>query len=434
MDLFSSAAEERLRSEGPLAARLRPRSIDEVVGHSHLLGAGMPIRRLVEGDRLPSMILWGPPGTGKTSIALAIAGSSSCEFVQLSAVTAGVKDVRHVIDEARERLGARGRRTILFLDEIHRFTSTQQDALLPAVEEGIITLVGATTENPSFQVNAALLSRSAIFRLDPLEDAAIRSLVLRGAQVLEVPVDDDAIDEVIRLSGGDGRRALVLLETAAASSVGAAVTLQELQRASGSSSLRYGIDDHYDVVSAFIKSMRAGDPQATIAYLARMIASGEDPRFIARRMIIFASEDIGLAEPAALTAAVDAAQALDLVGLPEAQLNLAQAALHLALAPKSRSVAEAIWSARSDVERGLAVEVPPHLRGARYPGEHPRPLSEQSVPALGPNESRAMLGPELEGRIWYEPSNAGFEGEIQSRMKGSPPESGANRASEENRP
>lgn len=431
MDLFSSAAEDRLRTEGPLAARMRPRSIDDVVGHSHLLAAGMPIRRLVEGGRIPSMILWGPPGTGKTSIALAIAGTSSCEFVQLSAVTAGVKDVRHVIDEARERLGARGRRTILFLDEIHRFTSTQQDALLPAVEEGIITLVGATTENPSFQVNPALLSRSAVFRLDPLNDDAIRLLVLRGARTLQLDVQPDAIEEVIRRSAGDGRRALVLLETGAALSIGSAVTLEEIERASGSLSLRYGVDDHYDVISAFIKSMRAGDPQATIVYLARMIAAGEDPRFIARRMVVFASEDVGLAEPGALAAAVGAAQALDIVGLPEAQLNLAQAALHLALAPKSRSVAEAIWSARSDVERGLAVEVPPHLRGARYPGEN---VSGQSDSARGPIEPKPMLPPELQGRIWYVPSNAGFEGEIRSRMKGSAPEDGGSRAHEENRP
>ncbi len=420
MDMFSSAADEQLRARGPLAARLRPRSIDEVIGQSHLLGAGRPLRQLIEKDRLQSIVLWGPPGTGKTSIALAISGSTAASFEQLSAVTAGVKDVRDVIDRARERLGTHGQRTILFLDEIHRFTKAQQDALLPAVEDGSIILIGATTENPYFQVNAALLSRSVLFRLETLEKADITRLIERGSAVLAVDVAESAIEEIVRRSGGDGRQALLVLDIASALAQTTNVTVDDIDRACGSTALRYGVDDHYDVISAFIKSMRGSDPQATILYLARMIAAGEDPRFIARRMVIFASEDIGLADPEALRTAVAAEHALEIVGLPEAQLNLAQAALYLATSPKSNAVAQAIWSARADLEDGMVLEVPAHLRDGHYVGAQ---NLGHGVGYLNPHmvtisdSEQTYLPDSLRNRTWYVPTNAGFEQVIRSRME-----------------
>lgn len=420
MDLFASAAQDELRSRGPLAARLRPRGIDDIIGQEALLGPGRPLRRLVESDRLQSIILWGPPGTGKTSVALAVSSSTSSIFVQMSAVSAGVKEVREVIESAKFRLGSEGRRTILFLDEIHRFSKTQQDALLPAVEEGSIVLIGATTENPSFQVNAALLSRSVLFRLEPLSPANIETLIRRGCEVVQCSISDEARDEIVRLSGGDARRALGLLDLAAVLGDGGAVSIEDVERASGSVALRYGVDDHYDFVSAFIKSMRGGDPQATILYLARMLSSGEDPRFVARRMIIFASEDVGLADPTSLAAAVDAAQALEFVGMPEAQLNLAQAAIHLATAPKSNSVAQAIWSARRDIEGGIRIEIPPHLRDAHYHGAHAIGhgagyVNPHDRPDIAANQT--YLPENLIGSVWYEPTNAGSESAIRSRME-----------------
>ena len=367
-DLFSAAAEERLRQQAPLAARLRPRSLDEVVGQRHLVGEGRPLRRLVELDRLTSAILWGPPGTGKTTLALAVAATTRRAFEQLSAVTAGVKDVREVIERARQRLGEHGRGTILFLDEIHRFSKAQQDALLPAVEDGTLTLIGATTENPFFEVNAPLRSRSTLFRLEPLDRIDIESLVRRGLLAEGCSASEGAIALLCERAGGDGRQVLTALEVACALATSSEVGEEHVEAALGTSALRYGRDDHYDVVSAFIKSMRGSDPQATAYYLARMLEAGEDPRFIARRMIVFASEDVGLADPHALLAAVAAAHALEHVGLPEAQLNLAQAAIHLATAPKSNRVALAIWDARASVRAGAVGEVPPHLRDAHYHG------------------------------------------------------------------
>lgn len=429
MDLFSSAAKDELRSLGPLAARLRPRSIDDIIGQELLLGPDKPLRRLVESDRLQSIVLWGPPGTGKTSIALAISLTTSSAFEQLSAVSAGVKEVREIIEKARFRLGSEGQRTILFLDEIHRFSKSQQDALLPAVEDGSIILIGATTENPSFQINAALLSRSLLFRLEPLSVSAVETLIRRGCEVLNCRITDDALAEMVRHSRGDGRQALGLLDVASVLGEDSVITVEDVERAVGSSALRYGVDDHYDVVSAFIKSMRGSDPQASIVYLARMLSSGEDPRFITRRMIIFASEDIGLADPTALTAAVSAAQALEFVGLPEAQLNLAQATIHLATAPKSNSVAQAIWRARRDIESGLRLEVPEHLRDAHYPGAV---RVGHGVGYINPHtdpegsSNQAYLPPDLADSIWYVPSNAGFEGQIRSRMVGVDPSPGSN--------
>lgn len=367
-DLFDAAARERLTTTAPLAARLRPRSLDEVVGQTHLVGPGRPLRLLVERDRLTSVILWGPPGTGKTTLALAIAGSTRAAFEQLSAVTAGVKDVREVIAAARERLGQHGRRTIVFLDEIHRFSTSQQDALLPSVEDGTIVLIGATTENPFFEVNAPLRSRSTLFRLEPLGPADLVRLAERGLDAENRRADPEAIRALVERSGGDGRRLLTSLEVAIALAGEEPVDTEHVIAALGTSALRYGRDDHYDVISAFIKSVRGSDPDAAIHWLARMLESGEDARFIARRLVVLASEDIGLADPNALGVAVAAAGAVEHVGLPEAQLNLAQATIHLATAPKSNSVALAIGNARADVTAGRVAEVPAHLRDAHYQG------------------------------------------------------------------
>lgn len=411
-DLFSAAAEDRLREQAPLAARLRPRSIDDVVGQAHLVGPGRPLRRLVEADRLSSVIFWGPPGTGKTTLALAVAGSTRRTFVQLSAVTAGVRDVRETVDDARRRLGERGQGTILFLDEIHRFSKSQQDALLPAVEDGTLTLIGATTENPFFEINAPLRSRSTLFRLEPLNAAAVRTLIMRGLEALAQTAEDAAIDLLVERAGGDGRQVLTSLEVAGALAHPDRIGLDHAEQALGTSALRYGRDDHYDVVSAFIKSVRGSDPQAAIHYLARMLEAGEDPRFIARRLVILASEDIGMADHTSLLVAVAAAQAVEHVGLPEAQLNLAQAAIHLATAPKSNAAAVAIWSARDDVRSGGIGEVPAHLRDAHYrgaeslghgtgysyPHDDPRGWTEQNY-----------LPDALRGRVWYRPSVHGDE-------------------------
>ena len=418
-DLFSAAAEERLREQAPLAARLRPSSIDDVVGQEHLVGPGKPLRRLVEQDKLSSAIFWGPPGTGKTTLALAVAGSTRRHFSQLSAVTAGVKDVREVIDAARQRLGMHGQGTILFLDEIHRFSKAQQDALLPAVEDGTLTLIGATTENPFFEVNAPLRSRSTLFRLEPLSADAIVTLIRRGLQALGTTADDDAIDLLVDRAGGDGRQVLTSLEVAAALAHPGSVSLAHAEAALGTSALRYGRDDHYDVVSAFIKSMRGSDPQAAVYYLGRMLEAGDDARFIARRMIIFASEDVGLADPTALLIAVAAAQAVEHVGLPEAQLNLAQAAIHLATAPKSNRAATAIWTVRSDIRNGVVGEVPAHLRDGHYPGAA---SLGHGVGYLYPHDDprgwveQQYLPEGLSSRLWYEPSDHGRERDIAKRM------------------
>ncbi len=323
---------------------------------------------MVENDTLRSVILWGPPGTGKTTLAEVVARVSSRHFERVSAVTSGVKDLREVIEAARDRLGTQGQRTIVFVDEIHRFNKAQQDALLPSVEEGLITLIGATTENPFFEVNAPLRSRSTLFRLEPLARQDIETLVMRGVAAEGMDADPEASQLIAERCVGDGRQALTAVEVACALARPDCVQLQHAEAALSTSALRYGRDDHYDVVSAFIKSMRGSDPNAAVYWLARMIEAGEDPRFIARRMIIAASEDVGMADPSALTVAVAAAQALEVVGLPEAQLNLAQAAVHIARAPKNNAVAMAIWTAREDVRNGRVAEVPAHLRDSHYQG------------------------------------------------------------------
>ncbi len=423
-DLFSAAAADRLAQQAPLAARVRPRTIDDVVGQAHLLGPGRPLRRLVEQDRLSSVLLWGPPGTGKTTLALAMAGSTSRAFEQLSAVAAGVKDVRDVIERARQRLGERGQGTILFLDEIHRFNKAQQDALLPAVEDGTLVLIGATTENPFFEVNPPLRSRSTLFRLDPLGPDDQRVLIRRGLQASATTATDDAVDLLVERSGGDGRQVLTSLEVAAALAAPGPIELAHAEAALSTSAVRYGRDDHYDVVSAFIKSMRGSDPDAAVYWLARMLEAGEDPRFIARRIVIFASEDVGMADPQALVVATAAAHALELVGLPEAQLNLAQAVVHLATAPKSNTSASAIWAARSDVAAGALGEVPAHLRDAHYQGakvighgagyEYPHAHDHER---LGGWVAQQYLPDELVGRRWYRPGRHGYEQEVAERMR-----------------
>jgi putative ATPase len=419
-DLFGAAADTAKLTRAPLAARLRPRTIDDVVGQTHLVGPGKPLRHLVESDRLTSALLWGPPGTGKTTLALAVAGTTDRAFEQMSAVTAGVKDVRETIERARQRLGERGQGTILFLDEIHRFSKAQQDALLPAVEDGTLTLIGATTENPFFEVNAPLRSRSTLFRLEPLEPADIETLIRRGLQAEGAEAVDEAIMLLVERSGGDGRQVLTSLVVACALANYGKVELEHVESALGTSALRYGRDDHYDVVSAFIKSMRGSDPDAAIYWLARMLEAGEDARFIVRRMVVFASEDVGLADPTALQAAVAAAHAVEHVGLPEAELNLSQAVIHLATAPKSNRAALAIWNARAAVRDGAMGEVPAHLRDGHYRGaaalghgvgyEYPHNHDDGWV-------AQQYLPDALIGRTWYEPSEFGGEREVRERME-----------------
>jgi putative ATPase len=362
----------------PLAVRMRPRSVDEIVGQSHLLGDGSPLRQLAEptGNAGVSVILWGPAGTGKTTIANVIARSSNRHFVELSAVTAGVKDVREVMESALSRISDGGAVTLLFLDEIHRFTKAQQDALLPGVENGWVTLIAATTENPSFSVITPLLSRSLLLTLRPLTDDDIASLIARAVSAPEglagsVTVDAEALASLVRLSSGDARRALTSLE-AASNSVGpgGTVTAEAVAVASDRALLRYDRagDEHYDVISAFIKSVRGSDVDASIHYLARMIEAGEDPRFIARRLVILAAEDIGVADPTCLTLAVAAADAVQFIGMPEGRIPLAEATIHLALAPKSNSVIVAIDAAIRDIRDGAFEPVPKHLRDAHYTG------------------------------------------------------------------
>ena len=364
--------------DSPLAVRMRPASVDELVGQDHLLAAGAPLRRLVGGGAPLSVILWGPPGSGKTTIAHLVARASERHFVAMSALTAGVKDVRAEIEAARARRRRGGPATVLFLDEVHRFSKAQQDSLLAAVEDRTITLLAATTENPYFSVISPLLSRCVLLTLKPLDDEGVRTLVRRAIADPRglgdaVTVEPEAEDHLVRLAGGDVRKALTALEAAAGSAAELGVTEIDLaiaEKAVDTAALRYDRagDEHYDVVSAFIKSMRGSDVDAALHYLARMLVAGEDARFVARRMVIFASEDVGMADPTALLVATAAAHAVEYVGLPEVQLNLAQAVIHLATAPKSNSATTAIGKAMADVRAGLAGSVPRHLRDAHYKG------------------------------------------------------------------
>jgi putative ATPase len=418
-DLFSAAAADQLARHAPLAARLRPGSLDEVVGQEHLLGPGRPLRALIDADRLSSVILWGPPGTGKTTVAQLIAHTTAKAFVQLSAVTATVKDVREAAAAAEDRLGAYGQGTILFLDEVHRFNKAQQDALLPSVESGLLVLIGATTENPFFEVNPPLLSRSTLFRLEPLSAEAVAVLVRRGVAAEDATIDDDALALLVERSAGDGRHSLTSLEVACALARErewpATVTVADVEAALGTKALRYGRDDHYDVISAFIKSIRGSDPDASLFWLARMLEAGEDARFIARRLVILASEDVGLADPMALVVADAAARAVEFVGLPEAQLNLAQAVVHLACAPKSNRVTVALGRARRDVQEGGGGAVPLHLRDAHYRGA--RSLGHGGGYAYPHDEPEGWIAQqyrpdEVDGHVYYEPSPHGAEADL----------------------
>jgi putative ATPase len=355
---------------------MRPHSLDEVIGQRHLTGPGTPFRKLIDHDAAMSLLLWGPPGTGKTTLAHVVSEVTKRRFTELSAVTAGVKDVRAAIEGARRELGLTGAQTILFIDEVHRFNKAQQDALLPAVENRWVSFIGATTENPFFSVVGPLLSRSLLLTLEPLGDDDIREVIGRALTdergfAGRYTLAPDAADHLVLLAGGDARRALTYMESAALGlQDGAEIDLATLERAVDRAAVRYDRDgdQHYDVISAFIKSIRGSDADAALHYLARMIEAGEDPRFIARRLIVHASEDVGLADPTALQAAVAAAQAVEFVGLPEARINLAQATIHLSLAPKSNAVIKAITAAAQDVRAGLTGPVPSHLRDASYRG------------------------------------------------------------------
>ena len=380
----SGSLSDRQHQTAPLAVRMRPQTLDELVGQDHLLSAGSPLRRLVEEDQPTALLLWGPPGTGKTTIAGIVSAQTDRRFVEVSAVAAGVKEVRDVISSARAELSRGGRETVLFVDEVHRFSKAQQDALLPGVENRWVTLIAATTENPFFSVISPLLSRSLLLTLEPLTDDAIRAVVVRAIDDERglggaVAIDDDSLDQLVRLAGGDARRALTYLEAAASAAIGMgepSITLSLLELAVDKAAVRYDRqgDQHYDVISAFIKSIRGSDVDAALHYLARMISAGEDPRFIARRLIISASEDIGLADSTALPIAVAAAQAVQLIGMPEARINLAHAVVALSLAPKSNAVVVAVDEAIADVSAGLIGAVPAHLRDAHYGrGQEARP-------------------------------------------------------------
>jgi putative ATPase len=414
-NLFSDAADERLPETAPLALRMRPQRLDDFVGQEQILGENSALRLAIAEDRVGSSILFGPPGSGKTTLARVIANTTGAAFEELSAVSASVAQVREVIKSGRERLGANAQRTILFLDEIHRFNKAQQDALLPAVEEGTVTLIGATTENPYFEVNSALLSRSQIYELVPLSEEQLGQIVERGAAELDADVPAELVALIARRAGGDARNALNILELSWQTAVAEEVPIAErhVEDAARKRPLVYdkGGDAHYDFISAFIKSMRGSDPDAAVYYLAAMLEGGEDPRFIARRMIVLASEDIGNAEPRALLVAVAAAHAVEHVGLPEARLNLAQAAIFLARAPKSNSVVAALGEAAKDVREHGHLRPPDELRSASYYGAKKLGRGQGYIyPHSDPAGFDVdHLPDELKGKKYYRPSGSGEE-------------------------
>ncbi|MDQ3866138.1 MAG: replication-associated recombination protein A [Actinomycetota bacterium] len=414
-DLFSDAAAARLPAVAPLAVRLRPDRLDEFVGQRHIVGEGSALALSIADDRVGSAIFYGPPGTGKTTLARIVAATTGAAFEELSAVSASVADVRAVIQRARDRLGGSGQRTILFLDEIHRFNKAQQDALLPAVETGLVTLIGATTENPYFEVNSALLSRTQIYELEPLSTEEVATIVTRGAAELGANVADKLVELVARKAGGDARAALNTLELAWSTSQAEGELLAErhVEDAARKRPLVYDKDGdaHYDFISAFIKSIRGSDPDAALYYLAAMLEAGEDPRYVARRLIVHASEDIGMADSRALLVAAAAAQAVEHVGLPEARINLAHATIYLACAPKSNAVIAALGRAARDVKEHGTVRPPKPLRDAHYPGA--KKLGHGKGYVYPPDDPAGYevdyLPDELKGRTYYERSGAGEE-------------------------
>jgi len=426
MNLFEQGAEKDSQARAPLAERVRPRSLDEFVGQEHLTGPGRFLRRAIEADQVPSLIFWGPPGTGKTTLARIIANATGAHFASVSAVSVGVKDIREIVAAAQERWSQSRQRSILFLDEIHRFNKAQQDALLPHVERGTVTLIGATTENPSFEVNSALLSRTRVLTLRPLEEDELlrvleRALADPGGLAGTVSADEDALEFLAHSAGGDARKALTALEVAARLGAAGRVTRSAAEEAVQQRTLLYDKsgEEHYNVISAFIKSLRGSDPDAALYWMARMLEAGEDPLFILRRMVIFASEDVGNADPRALGVAVDALSAFELVGLPEGTLPLTQAVTYLATAPKSNTVLTSYTSARQAVNEHGPLPVPLHLRNA------PTPLMKSLGYGAGyqyPHNFEGSYVPEdylpdaLKGRHFYRPSQSGFERELSQRV------------------
>jgi putative ATPase len=435
-DLFQAEHDANLKKAQPLAARMRPNQLEDFIGQEHFLGPGKLLRRLLQADRLSSVIFYGPPGTGKTALAHVIAQHTHCQFRELNAVAAGIKDVREILEEAKAELETSGQRTILFVDELHRFNRAQQDVLLPDVEEGRIILIGATTQNPFFAVNSPLLSRSQIFQFEPHTREHIKTLVQRalsdkerGLGTIPVKLSEEALVFLAEACDGDARRALNALEVGVLSSEHRPVefTLDVAQESIQRKALDYDPtgDTHYDVASAFIKSMRGSDPDAAIYWLARMLESGEDPRFIVRRIVICASEDVGNADPQALVVAAAALQAVEFVGLPECQLTLAQAVTYIATAPKSNASAMAIWKASEDVRSGRTLAVPKHLRDAHYQGAKQFGHGEAYEYSHDHEGGYVQQDYLPETRRYYEPVDRGFEAEIRKRLEAlrtSPPE------------
>lgn len=432
MDLFDYSQSERKTGE-PLANRMRPTTLDQFIGQDHIIGEGRLLRRAIQADQLSPMIFFGPPGTGKTTLAKIIAHTTSAVFQQINAVTSGVAEIRSLTQAAKDRLKYDDERTVLFIDEIHRFNKGQQDALLPFVEDGTIILIGATTESPMFEINAALLSRSRLFRFEPLTDASIKAILhqalndtSRGLGRYPIKVEEEALDHLVNVANGDARTALQALELAVLTTPpnkegDIHVTLSIAEESIQQRVLQYDKngDNHYDTVSAFIKSMRGSDPQATLYWLAKMIHAGEDPRFIARRIYVHAAEDVGLSDPNALLIAQAAAQAVDFLGMPEARIPLAEAALYIATAPKSNAVISGIDQALQTVQKEKTGQVPLHLRDAHYKGAerlghgkdylYPHDYKDGYVP-------QDYLPDHLKNRKFYQPSSRGYENTIQKRL------------------